>query len=452
MRSSSRRRLLASLGGAATVSVVGCTDDSEPGPTEPSAVESPYDLSVRHDIGAWDRYDPDWDAPETAPTGVTIGTETIVENLDIPWDMEFAANGDFFVSERVGRISRYEAGELASVTEAEGVIDHADSLDESGFDWWGGGSEGGLLGIALHPNYPTVPVLYAFYTYAAGGDEYRNRLVYYELENDYDETVIIDDIPGHRSIHNGARLAFGPRNYLWVTTGDADVADQAADTASLAGKVLRIEPDGTPPADSPGFDDPRVHSYGHRNPQGLAWLPDGTPVATDHGPAARDEIPRIEAGGNYGWPSVRGAPDDSDYDAYADREDVVAPLVHTGTAETWAPCGCVFYTGDAVPALRNRLLVGGLVSQRLNIVSVYGSTPPDIGGERHDHDWLDSAFDAVSHDLLEHDLGRIRHVEQGPDGELYAITSNRDGRSDQPTEDVFPRPRDDRLVRIVQPE
>jgi len=182
MNASSRRRFFVSLGVAASASVAGCTGDSAPDPTEPSAVESPYDLSVRHDIDAWDRYDPDWQPPETAPTEATIGTETIVENLEVPWDMEFAANGDFFVSERVGRISRYEAGELASVTEAEGVIDHADSLAEGGFDWWGGGSEGGLLGIALHPNYPDVPVLYAFYTYEAGGDEYRNRLVYYDLE------------------------------------------------------------------------------------------------------------------------------------------------------------------------------------------------------------------------------------------------------------------------------
>jgi len=93
-----------------------------------------------------------------------------------------------------------------------------------------------------------------------------------------------------------------------VTTGDADLTERAADPGSLAGKVLRLEPDGTPPADAPGFDDPRVHSYGHRNPQGIAWLPDGTPLATEHGPAARDEVNVIEAGENYGWPSVRSAP------------------------------------------------------------------------------------------------------------------------------------------------
>ncbi len=446
----SRRRLLASAGAAASITAAGCVGGSEDGsPGPPEAIESPYDLSVTHDIEAWDGYDPDWEPPETAPTAARLETETIVENLEIPWDVAFAPDGEVFLSERVGRISRYRGGERESVVELEGVIDHASSFDGDGSEWWGGGSEGGLLGIALHPNYPDVPVLYAFYTYGAGTDEYRNRLACYDVDDGYEETVVIDNVPGHRIIHNGARLAFGPRNYLWVTTGDADLTDRARDTGSLAGKVLRLEPDGTTPADNPGLDDPRVFSYGHRNPQGIAWLPDGTPLATEHGPAARDEIIALEAGGDYGWPSVRGAPGDDDHDGYADRDDVRAPLVHT-TEETWAPSGCVFYTGDSVPALRNRLLVGGLASQRLNVVSVYPSTAPDIGGRRHTRAWLGSAFEAVSHGLLEHDLGRIRHVEAGPDGGLYAITSNRDGRSDRPTEDAFPRAADDRLVRIVQ--
>ena len=452
MKPYSRRRVLVSLGAAASVSAAGCTGGDEPTSADPpEATDAPYDLSVPHDIDSWDGHNPDWEPPGTAPDA-PLETEPIVENLEVPWDMEFAGNGDFFVSERVGRISRYEAGELASVTEADAVIDHADSLDSGGFDWWGGGSEGGLLGIALHPNYPDVPVLYAFYTYEAGGDDYRNRLVYYDLDDDYEETVLVDDIPGHRIIHNGARLAFGPRNYLWVTTGDADLRERAADPDSLAGKTLRLEPDGTAPADNPDIGDPRVYSYGHRNPQGITWLPDGTPLATEHGPAARDEVNVIEAGGNYGWPSVRGPPGDDEHGSYADHDDVTAPLVNTGTDETWAPCGCLFYTGDAVPALRNRLLVAGLSSQRLNVVSVYGAAAPDISGTRHDGSWLGGGHEAIAHGRFEHDLGRIRHVEQGPDGALYLVTSNRDGRSDEPTEDAFPRASDDRLVRVVQPE
>lgn len=467
---SSRRRFLASIGATGSAALAGCPLRDEGGPGDPGdgdpdggvdvdPVESPYDLSVEHDIDRWDRHDPEWEPPETSPLEADLRTETVVENLEIPSDVAFADDGELFFSERIGRISRYDAGEIERVTEPEEVIDHASSVspDAEGQDWWGGGSEGGLLGVALHPNYPDVPVLYAYYTYEVeppSDDEdgvYHNRLVFYDLENDNEETVVVDDVPGHRVIHNGARLDFGPRNYLWVTTGDAGEDEIARDTSSLAGKILRLEPDGTEPEDAPGFEDPRIHTYGHRNVQAITWLPDGTAIASEHGEQARDEVNVVEAGGDYGWPDVRGGPDDDAYDSYADHDDVTPPLVNTGPSETWAPPGGVFYTGDDVPALTNRFVLGGLASQRLNVVTVYpAGEAPDVGGERFDADWMHPDYEAVAHALFEHELGRIRHVEQGPDGELYAVTSNRDGRSAEPEEDSFPREGDDRLVRIVQ--
>lgn len=456
-----RRRFLATVGAAGALSLAGCSSDDDPGTStqveDVEPVSSPYDLSVDHSVENWAEYDPGWTPPETSPTEAEFGTETIVENLKIPWDMTFADDGTLFFSERIGRISRYEAGEIERVTEPEDVIDHASSVapEFEGQDWWGGGSEGGLLGITLHPNYPDVPVLYAYYTYEAeppSDDEegvYNNRLVYYDLGNDAEETVLIDDVPGHRIIHNGARLAFGPRNYLWVTTGDSGEESLAQDAGSLAGKVLRLKPDGTPPEDNPGFADPRVFSVGHRNPQAITWLPDATALAAEHGENARDEVNVIEAGNNYGWPDARGGPEDDAYGSYTDHEDVTPPLVNTGS-ETWAPPGGTFYTGDDVPALSGRLVLGGLVSQRLNVVSIYEDEAPDIGGTRFDADWMHPDYDAVAHALFEDELGRIRHVEQGPNGELYAVTSNRDGRSSEPEEDSFPTEGDDRLVRIVQ--
>jgi glucose/arabinose dehydrogenase len=439
----SRRRFLASVGAAGSLTVAGCLGIGE---LEP--VDSPYDLSVSHDIDSWDRYDPEWEPPRTSPTKATYGTETVIENLEVGWDLEFADSGELFISERVGRISRYSSGELEAVATPDDVIDHADSIDDpADNDWWAGGSEGGLLGIALHPNYPEIPVLYAFYTYQAGEEDYRNRLVFYDLDNGNEETVVIDDIPGHRIIHNGARLAFGPRNYLWVTTGDANVEGVPQDTGRLGGKVLRLKPDGTVPEDNPGLGDPRVYTYGHRNPQAVTWLPDGTPLVSEHGPQARDEVQILEAGGNYGWRNVRSGPDDDSYDSYLDHDDVIRPLVHTGPHETWGPSGGVFYTGDAVPALTNRFIGGGLISQRLNVVSIYGEEgAPDIGGARYDDEWLYSEYDAVAHRLFEDELGRIRHAEQGPDGALYVVTSNRDGRATE----QFPSEGDDRLLRIVQ--
>lgn len=448
-----RRRFLTAAGTAGIPALAGCSlpfTDSEPTPSAP--VDSDYDLSVDHDIEQWDDYDPDWSPPETSPLEATFETETVIEGLEVPWDLEFAPDGEVFISERVGRISHYSAGELEAVAEPDAVIDHAAAIetDEEG-GWWKGGSEGGLLGIALHPNYPDVPVLYAFYTYLAEqrddeDDIYRNRLVFYDMDNGNEETVVIDDIPGHRVIHNGARLAFGPRNYLWVTTGDANVESGPQDTGSLAGKILRLEPDGTAPDDNPGLEDPRVYSYGHRNPQGITFLPDGTPIAPEHGPSGRDEVNLIESGGNYGWREVRGGPNDDNYESYSARSDVVNPLVNTGPGTSWAPCGGVFYTGSSVPALQNRFLTGGLISQRINVVTAFDGDPPEIGGQRFTADWQHPEYDAVAHRLFEDELGRIRHVEQGPDGDLYAITSNRDGRAS----DAFPKEGDDRLVRIVQ--
>ena len=450
---STRRRFVAAVGSLGTFALAGCSENGSPETEEPTDVEpvdSEYDLAVEHDIESWERYDPEWEPPTDAPTDASFDVEPVVENLEVPWDLEFASNGELFVSERIGRISRYEADELEAVAEPADVIDHASAIDhgEEG-GWWAGGSEGGLLGIALHPNYPDVPVLYALYTYEAEPPDpededhdgvYYNRLVYFDVDAENpEETVVIDEIPGHRIIHNGARLTFGPRNYLWVTTGDANLPERTQDPASLAGKVLRMEPDGTAPEDNPGLEEPRVFSYGHRNPQLMTFLPDGTPIVAEHGDAARDEVHVLAAGANHGWP------DAEDEETYADTE-FDRPLVNTGPDETWAPSGGVFYTGDAVPAMRNRLLVGGLISERLNVVSVYPDSAPEIGGTRYDGDWMHPAYEAVAHYVFEGELGRIRHVEQGPNGELYAVTSNRDGRAS----DEFPVEGDDRLVRIVQ--
>jgi len=446
----SRRRVLA-LAGA--TGLAGCIAPSDPATGEestPTETVTPvedddYDLSVAHDVESWSEYAPDWSAPAEAPP-TEPEVETVIEGLEIPWDLAFAPNGDLFVSERVGNIARFAADDLERVA-APDVLDRADAIapgEEGG--WWAGGSEGGLLGIAVHPNYPDVPLVYAIYTQEADGG-HRNRVVYYDVSADdptATETVVVDDIPGHRIIHNGARIAFGPANYLWITTGDADQPEKASDPGSLAGSVLRIGPDGSPAPDNPEAGDPRTYSWGHRNPQAITFLPDGTPVVTEHGPGARDEVNLLRRGGHYGWgPEGERA---RDGDTYPGTE-YNRPLVNTGPNTTWAPPGGVFYTGEDVPAWSNRLLIGGLISQRLQLVTPYpadGEATALADGRRFDADWMDPEYDAVAEFALEDELGRIRHVEQGPDGEVYAITSNRDGRAS----DGFPREGDDRLVRL----
>ncbi|QLG61257.1 PQQ-dependent sugar dehydrogenase [Halorarum salinum] len=446
----SRRRALAALGGAA---LAGC---SQPGgaPIE----GSPGSSSPESPAGATTVPEPDvtftpeegWEAPDDAPTA-DVEANVLVENLEIPWDVSVAPNGDLFLTERVGRVTRFSAGDLESVLAPADAID-AGSVPPGHEDrpWWVDGGEGGTLGVAVHPNYPDAELLFVYYTADVGGvagvgGDVRNRVSRFDLSADDPgaaETVLIDEIPAS-NIHNGGRLTFGPRGFLWVTVGDAGEESLAADPSSLAGSVLRVTVRGEPAPDNPDVEggDPRVFTSGHRNPQGTAWLPEGTPIASEHGPSAKDEINRLEPGADYGWPDVRSREEYGDASA-----DVHRPLASSG-GTTWAPTGCRFYTGDGVPSWRNRLLVGGLNSQQLLVATLTppDAEPPPVGdGRRFDADWLDDAYTVTAHARLGDELGRVRHVEQGPDGALYAITSNRDGRAREP----FPRERDDVLVRL----
>ena len=442
----SRRRFLA-LAGA--TGLAGCTSSQSTGsdPTTTGRSDAPdYDLSVAHDLESWDRYDPDWESPTASPVETAVEAEVLVENLEIPWDLSFAPNGELLITERVGRIKVFDGDEVSEVGRPADAID-AGSIDPGSEEssWWVEGGEGGTLGVAAHPGYPDPPVVYVYYTYEDGGDRY-NRVAYVDASADdpaETETTIVDEIPAD-SYHNGGRLAFGPENYLWISTGDAGEEPLAADPESLAGKILRVTPDGDAVPGTPDAGDPRVFSYGHRNPQGVAFLPDGTPVINEHGPAGRDEVSVLTPGANYGWPDVRDA-------AEYPGADVHPPVANTGTTETWAPSGSVFYTGDALPQWRNRLVLGALGGQHVNVVTLSQpdrGLPPADRGRRFDDEFYDDRYTATSHRAFEDELGRVRHVEQGPDGALYAVTCNRDGRAGE----GFPTERDDVLVRFTPVE
>lgn len=345
---------------------------------------------------------------ETETDDTAIEVETVLTNLDTPWGLAFGEE-EIYLSERPGRISLIVEDERETLFEPEATED----------------GEGGMLGIALGPD---EEFLYAYYT-----REDENRVVRYDLETGEDEPII-EGIPA-AGIHNGGRVAFGPEDDLWVLTGDADDEDLAQDPESLAGSVLRLTPDGEPAAET-NLPDPRVYTYGHRNPQGISWLPDDTPVIAEHGPSARDEVSQLETGANYGWPEAR------DGDEYPET-DFARPLVNTGPDVTWAPAGMTYYTGEEIPEWQGRLLIGGLRSQQLITLSLTepGEELPE--GTVYDEEWLDNAYTATTTAALDGEIGRIRQITQAPDG-LYAITSNRDGRA----HGEFPRDEDDVLVRL----
>lgn len=313
----------------------------------------------------------------------------LAKNLEVPWSMDFLPDGSIIFTERPGRVRIIDA--------KEGLIQEPIlTIEETAH-----AGEGGLLGLALHPNFKENHFVYFYYTYQQG-ENLANKVVRYKKEgnNFLDKTTIIDQIPGE-SIHDGGRIKFGPDGMLYITTGDATNSEQAQDKNSLAGKILRLKDDGTIPEDNP-FPNSPVYSYGHRNSEGLAWDDKGRLWATEHGSSATDELNLIEPGKNYGWPTIRG-------DEKA--EGMQSPVIQSGGI-TWAPSGAAYLDGS--------IYFAGLRGQSLYEFSIKDQTLKE---------YLNKKF------------GRLRAVNVGPDNYLYLSTSNRDGRG-------IPTLEDDQILRI----
>lgn len=317
----------------------------------------------------------------------------IAEGLEVPWSAVFTSPERLLVTERPGMVTVIENGEKKNL--------HAFSSVSSS-------SEEGLMGMALDPHYSENKYIYFAYTHnESGKQEVRIARLTDEGERLTNEHVILDGIPAAK-YHAGCRLAFGPDQKLYITTGDATDKSTPQNLNSLGGKILRLNADGSIPEDNP-FEGKPVFSYGHRNSQGLAWdTRTGELYATEHGPsvfdgpAGGDEINHIMPGANYGWPLV------SHKEKYKDTEE---PLVVFTPAV--APSGMLFYTGTELPQFTNTLLFAGLKGEGLYQVIIENNDPDDVEEYKK--------VEGV-------DVGRIRDVFQGPDGGLYVMTSNRDGR------------------------
>jgi len=348
--------------------------------------------------------------PTATPAATAVPVpkvETFVSGLEAPWALDFAPDGRIFVTERGGRIRIIQDGKL--LPQPWLTLDVAAT------------GEAGLLGLALDPGFAQNHYAYVAYTTRAGSG-LQNRLV--RLRDDpatgqgVIDRVLLDGIPGNGN-HDGGRVKFGPDGKLYWTMGDAQNGAAAQNLNSLNGKILRLNPDGTIPTDNP-FPGSPVYSYGHRNPQGLAWQPGtGRLYATEHGPSGvpaccRDEVNFVEPGVNYGWPVITGD---------QTRPGMVTPVLQSGTSETWAPSGATFVTAGP---WAGSLLFAGLRGQSLYRVVLDPADPRRV-----------VKFER----LFAQQYGRLRDVAQGPDGALYILTSNLDGRG-------VPPPDGDRVLRL----
>lgn len=332
---------------------------------------------------------------ESSITVQNVSTEKVVaaKDLTTPWAVVFLPNGDMLVPEREGTLQRIGAN---------GVTFTIDGVQET--------SEGGLLGVALAPDFNQSSHIYIYYT-ASNNGSLTNQVDRYTLQGNQltSRTQVIANIPA-ASNHNGGSIAFGPDNKLYITTDDAATPNLAQDTASLAGKILRLNEDGTVPADNP-FNN-ATWSYGHRNPQGIAWDDNDQLWSVEHGPSGadtgRDELNRITKGANYGWPTITG--DEA-------QQGMQTPVAQSGFNETWAPGGLAYLDGA--------LYFAGLRGQSLYKVDI--SSPDNV------------SISNISR-LFANEYGRLRAVT-AHDGDIYFTTSNRDGRGS-------PKTNDDQIIRF----
>ena len=329
--------------------------------------------------------------------GTNSGVLLVAQNLEVPWAIDIAKDGRIFFTERMGRIRIIDTqGNLIDEPAANIRVEQT--------------AEGGLLGLALHPNFTENHLLYVYHTYTNKSKLFNKVLMLTEKKNKIIESkVIIDSIPGAQ-VHDGGRIKFGPDGKLYISTGDATIPELAQNTKSLAGKILRLNSNGTIPDDNP-FPGSPVYSYGHRNVQGIAWhFKTKQLYATEHGPSGNDEINIIKAGSNYGWPieECKGS------GKFEESKFCFNPAI--------APTGVTIPANDKL-GYKNDLIFTTLKGSHLRDIDLKSRTQSNI--------------------LVGY--GRLRDVIEAPDGSLFILTSNKDGRGTTQTDD-------DKILRILKPD
>lgn len=349
--------------------------------------------------------------PITTPSNGETAIKPYINGLEIPWGIIFVDNTTMLVTERPGRVRIAENG----VLNPEPIL--SIDVDASG--------EAGLMSIVKHPDFSRNSFIYLYHTYpSSGGTKIKVARYKYNNKRLTFDRDIISNLQA-ASIHASGEMAFGPDGKIYILTGDLGEAELAQNTQSFAGKLLRLNDDGTIPNDNPFVSNSNykgeIWTVGHRNGQGLAWHPQTKELfESEHGPSGfdggmgMDEVNHIEKGENYGWPVIRGDETQAGYEAPLKQ---YSPAIAPGSAH--------FYNGNMFPDLKNKLLVATLRGETILVLTIENNK---ISNETK---------------LVDSSYGRIRRVVEGPDGSIYFSTSNKDGRGD-------PRTGDDTIYRIAK--
>jgi len=321
-----------------------------------------------------------------------VDVDTVITGLDIPWEIIYGADNHIWTTERKGIISR--------INPETGVKSVILNLTSSVFQQ----SESGLLGMALHPDFPNTAEVFLAYTYGSF-NTIRERFVKYTYNGSTltNPVILIDDITGNTT-HIGARFQFLPDNTILVSTGDAQNTSLPQNLNSLSGKILRMNTDGTIPSNNP---DPTsyVYSYGHRNVQGMCLAPNGLIYLSEHGASSDDEFQLLEPGRNYGWPNVEGFCDLTSEQSFCNANNVKEPL--TVWTPTIAPSDLLWYENPNFPELDGKMLMTVLKEKKLIALELSADGTEYI---------------AQAH-YLTNQFGRLRDICIGPEKEIFLATN-----------------------------
>lgn len=336
---------------------------------------------------------------ETCQDTSYLLTRRVANALSFPWEILWGPDDFIWMTERAGKISRVnpQTGQLIPVFTISEVVSKG---------------EGGLLGMVLHPDFTNNPYVYVVYNYEVES-VYKEKIVRFTYNGTTLESpqILLDNLAA-QTVHNGSRLVISPDLKLFITAGDAGNTSLPQDTTKINGKILRINLDGSIPADNP-YENSPVWSIGHRNPQGMVYVNNKLYVSS-HGGSIEDEINLIQKKANYGWPNVEGPCNTSGEITFCNANNVIPPIFSSG-GSTWAFCGLDYYNNAAYPAWQNHLLMVSLKNTTFYTFELSNDGNSILGSPTL---------------YYTNQFGRLRDMAISPDGKVYICTSN-GGASDQ---------------------